>query len=374
MKRIATIVLASFLLAGGANAAEPLVVGIITPNTGPVATVGVRQLSAVQWWQHDVNSKGGIRGRQVEIETCDDQANPERAVSCTRDLIGKGVSVIINGSLTGAVRATIPLIKDGPVMLIASPAIVPDPSTFAFQATPTDLEVTRALLAFLEANKVKRLAMIAATDATGEVGVADAQQVFPPAGIELALTRIDLRANDASIQLANVVKNNPQALYSSYSGAGAATVVKSYTNLGLTVPLIVSNANVSDAFIAVVKDDMPPQLRGMGLLTVAPDLLKDPVNKARIEYFDKSYAAWKGERADQLNQLGLLLADTADAVLRGVDNPNDPKAVRSFLEHTPIKSALTLNFSPDSHIGLKADSMAVVQYKDGRWTKADPLK
>ena len=103
-------------------------------------------------------------------------------------------------------------------------------------------------------------------------------------------------------------------------------------------------------------------------------MLKDPANKARIEYFDKSYAAWKGERADQLNQLGLLLADTADAVLRGVDNPNDPKAVRSFLEHTPIKSALTLHFSPDSHIGLKADSMAVVQYKDGRWTKADPLK
>ena len=149
MKRIATIVLASVLLAGGANAAEPLLVGIITPNTGPVATVGVRQLSAMQWWQHDVNSKGGIRGRQVEIETCDDQANPERAVSCTRDLIGKGVSVIINGSLTGAVRATIPLIKDGPVMMIASPAIVPDPSTFAFQATPTDLEVTRALCAFL---------------------------------------------------------------------------------------------------------------------------------------------------------------------------------------------------------------------------------
>jgi branched-chain amino acid transport system substrate-binding protein len=374
LKHAVVIALLGTLAATAAEAADPFLVGVIAPTSGPVAVVGVRQLAAIQWWQQDVNAKGGIHGRQVELATCDDQGNPETAVTCARDLIGRHALFLLNTSVTGPVRATLPLVKDGPVMIVASPTIEPSPSSFVFQGLPTDLEITRALNAFLAANAVTRLAMIAATDATGEAGVVDAQKVFPPAGVELALTRIDLRANDASIQLAGVMKSNPQALYSSYSGGGAATVVKSYANLGLTVPLIISNANVTDAFIAVIKNDMPPRLLGLGLRSIVPELVSDPRNRARIDYFEKSYAAWKHEPVDQLNHLGLLLADIANAILVNVGDPGNAAAVRTFLEGAPIDSVQTIHYAPDSHIALKAENMAVVEYKGGRWTKADPLR
>jgi branched-chain amino acid transport system substrate-binding protein len=374
MKYAAIAACLGITVASAAQAADPLLLGVIAPTTGPVAVVGVSQLSAIQWWAQDVNAKGGYRGRKVELITCDDQANPETAVTCARNLIGQHVLMILNGSVTGPVRATLPLVKDGPVMIVASPAIEPKPDTFVFQGLPTDLEITRALNDFLKANKVDRLAMIAATDATGEVGVIDAQKVFPPANVQLALTRIDLRANDASIQLAGVMKSNPQALYSSYSGAGAATVVKSYANLGLTIPLIISNANVTDAFVAVIKNDMPPRLLGMALRSIVPELVSDPKDRARIEYFQKSYQAWKHEPVDQLNHLGLILADIAGGVFAGVADPGNAQAVKAFLEKTPIQSVQTARYSPDSHIALKAANIAVVEYKGGHWTKADPLK
>lgn len=374
MRHGVLLVLVSCLAALRVEAAEPFTVGVIAPTSGPVATVGVRQLSAIQWWQHDVNAQGGLRGRHIELATCDDQANPEIAVTCTRNLIAQHAQIILNTSVTGPVRATLPLVKDGPVMIVASPAIEPDPSTFVFQGLPTDFEITRALLAFLQENKVTRLGMIAATDATGEVGVIDAQKVFPSAGIKLDVSRIDLRANDASIQLMNVTKSTPQAIYSSYSGGGAATVVKSFANLGMTLPLIISNGNVTDAFIQVIKNDMPPRLFGLGMRSIVPELVTDPENRQRVDYFEKSYLAWKHEPADQLNHLGLLLADAAGAVLAKVDDPANPAAVKTFLEHTPINSVQTIRYAPDNHAALKADNMIVVEYKNGRWTKADPLK
>jgi len=374
VRRLALLVLLPMLAATGARAEDSYTVGVIAPTSGPVAFVGVAQLSAIQWWQHDVNEHGGLNKRHVELATCDDQANPEIAVTCARNLIAQHVQIILNTSVTGPVRATLPLVKDGPVMIVASPAIEPDPSTFVFQGLPTDLEITRALLAFLKANKVDHLGMIGATDATGEVGVADAQKVFPPAGVKLDVSRIDLRANDASIQLMNVTKGSPGAIYSSYSGGGAATVVKSYANLGLTIPLIVSNANVTNAFIQVIKTDMPQRLFGLGMRSIVPALVTDPANRARVEYFEKSFKEWNHGSVDQLNHLGLLLADAAGAVLAHVKDPNDPAAVKAFLEHTPINSVQTIRYAPDNHVALKADNMIVVEYKNGRWTKADPLK
>ena len=374
MKNLLAMTLFGVTAACSATAAEPFNVGVIAPTSGPVATVGVRQLDAIRWWQQDVNGKGGIKGRSVELITCDDQGNPEVAVTCARNLIDKHAVLILNCSVTGPVRATLPLVKDGPVMIVASPAILPDPSTYVFQGMPTDLDMTRALYDFLNRNGVTRVAMIAATDATGEVAVQDANKVFGASTMKFALSRIDLKANDASVQLAKVMSDNPQVLYSSYSGGGAITVVKSFTNLGLTIPLIVNNANATDAFIDVVKNDMPPVLMSIGLQSMVPEDVADAKTREHIDYFKKSYLAWKHEPDDQLNQLGLLLADIADSVLRGVPDPADPKAVKTFLESTPINSVQTVHYSPDNHIGLKTDNVVVVQYKDGHWAKAEMPK
>jgi branched-chain amino acid transport system substrate-binding protein len=374
MKFLAGLALATVCMTTAASAADPFVIGVVSPLSGPVATVGSRQTSAIQWWADDVNANGGIRGRQVELAICDDQGNPEIAVTCVRNHLARGVALLLNTSISGAIRATLPLVKDGPVMIVASPIIEPDPKTFVFQTSPTDFEITKGLLAYLKANHVNKLAMIASTDATGEVGVANAQKVFPAGGVQLSLARIDLRANDASIQLANVLKDNPPLLYSDYSGGGAATVVKSFSNLGLTMPLVISNANLTEAFMALIRNDMPRRLLGLGLNSMVPEFVTDAREKARIESFDRSYEATRKEPIDLLTYLGLMLADCADAVLRNVDDIKSPAVVKKFLETTPIKSVATIHFSPESHVGLGAESVAVVEYKSGHWTKADPLQ
>ncbi len=75
-----------------------------------------------------------------------------------------------------------------------------------------------------------------------------------------------------------------------------------------------------------------------------------------------------------MSHLGVMLADVTDAVLRNVDNPKDAAATKKFLESASINSVAKLQFSPTSHVGLRADSVAVLEYKKDHWTKADPLK
>jgi len=357
----------------GALADDAYVVGVISPMTGVMAATGVTAEHAIEWWANDVNASGGINGRKVRLDICDDRGNPETAVTCARRQKELGVPVILDVSVSSTIRAITPMLADGPVMVITSPIIDPDPNGFVFRVLPSDLDITKALLHYLQESNVNKLAMIASTDTTGEIGVQDARAVFPPAGVDLSLSRIDLKANDASIQLANVMKDNP-IIYCGYSGTGAATVLKNFTDLGLNVPFVLSAANLNDAFMSLIKDSMPQRLMAAGFGLALPNFVKSPEERARIARFTTSYeAAWKGEKVSVLTLQALLPADTAEAVLRNVKDLSDAKAVKAYIESNPIESLLPMHFSPQKHTGLGPDAASVMDYKDGRWVQADPL-
>ena len=104
-KRLALLLALSGSLVGSAEASDPFLVGVISPMTGPMAAVGTSQTAAIQWWAQSVNSAGGIKGRQVQLDVCDDQGNPETAVTCVRRQREMGVAVILDDSVSSTVNA-----------------------------------------------------------------------------------------------------------------------------------------------------------------------------------------------------------------------------------------------------------------------------
>ena len=181
-----------------AQSQKPWIVGQIAPLTGPAATVGTRVDQSTQLWVDEVNAAGGIRGRKVELINCNDENRPERAVACARDMIDKGAVIILGNALTASIRAIQPLTRQGPIFIIASPNVVPSADSFGFQVSPSDEVITELVAEFMKANDLSKIGMVAATDASGEVGVESARKVFPKYKIDLAVERIDLRATDAS--------------------------------------------------------------------------------------------------------------------------------------------------------------------------------
>jgi branched-chain amino acid transport system substrate-binding protein len=346
----------------------------VAPMSGPASTVGTRLNRSAKMWADDVNKRGGIKGRKIRLVTCNDEARPEKAVACARDAVRDNAVLVLAHSLTASLRAMQPVLANGPVMIIASPNIVPSADSLAFQTSPTDEDITEAIAAFLKENKLNKIGMVAATDASGEVGVVSARQVFAAQKIELQLARIDLKATDATTQMAAVAGPDTKVVYSSYSGGGAATVVKSFTNLGLKQPLIVSYANLSQAFIDVLKGSLPPRLLGTGVRGLVPSSVADPAQRKRAVDFMEAYRATYNEPADMINILGKFDADVAEAVLTNVADPTDAKAVKTYLEGATIESVHRIKFSPKSHVGLGAADVIIAEFKGDQWVPADPVR
>ena len=60
-----------------AQSGEPIKIGFSMALTGPLAPNGKQALLGAQIWQEEVNAKGGLLGRKVELVNYDDQSKPE---------------------------------------------------------------------------------------------------------------------------------------------------------------------------------------------------------------------------------------------------------------------------------------------------------
>jgi len=94
-----------------ASAAEPIRVGLSVALTGGVAPIGKQVLAALQIWRDDVNAKGGLLGRPVELVYYDDQSNPQNVPGLYTKLIEVDkVELLIGPYATNMVAPAIPVL------------------------------------------------------------------------------------------------------------------------------------------------------------------------------------------------------------------------------------------------------------------------
>jgi branched-chain amino acid transport system substrate-binding protein len=112
-----TRAIAALLIAGAltlpvaSKAADPVRVGMSMALTGGVAPIGKQVLTALQIWRDDVNAKGGLLGRPVELVFYDDQSNPANVPQIYTKLIDVDkVDLLIGPYATNMVAPAIPVL------------------------------------------------------------------------------------------------------------------------------------------------------------------------------------------------------------------------------------------------------------------------
>jgi branched-chain amino acid transport system substrate-binding protein len=94
-----------------ASAADPLRIGLSLSLSGPTAAAGKQVLSGLEIWRDDVNRKGGLLGRPVELVYYDDQGNPSNAPAIYAKLMGVDkVDLLIGPYSTNVIAAAMPAI------------------------------------------------------------------------------------------------------------------------------------------------------------------------------------------------------------------------------------------------------------------------
>jgi branched-chain amino acid transport system substrate-binding protein len=105
-------------------AADPVKVGFSMAMTGAVAQNGKQLLIALQLWRDDVNAKGGLLGRPVELVFYDDQSNPSNVPGIYTKLISVDkVDLLLGPYATNMAAAAMPVIVENNKVTITMLAV-----------------------------------------------------------------------------------------------------------------------------------------------------------------------------------------------------------------------------------------------------------
>ncbi len=107
------------VLAGAASAAEPLKIGFGMALTGGLAGTGKAALLATKMWAEEVNSRGGVLGRDVELVYYDDQSNPSTVPGIYAKLLEVDkVDLVASGYATNMIAPAMPIMMERGLVFI----------------------------------------------------------------------------------------------------------------------------------------------------------------------------------------------------------------------------------------------------------------
>ncbi|MDF1590423.1 MAG: branched-chain amino acid ABC transporter substrate-binding protein [Desulfobacterales bacterium] len=123
---VSLIVWVSILMfMGNAFAAEPIRLGVAGPHSGDLASYGIPTTKAAELVVKDVNAKGGILGRKVELLVEDDVCKPEVATNTATKLVSLKAHVVIGHICSGATKAALGIYKDSKIIAMSPSATNP---------------------------------------------------------------------------------------------------------------------------------------------------------------------------------------------------------------------------------------------------------
>ncbi|MBF1164850.1 ABC transporter substrate-binding protein [Dechloromonas agitata] len=359
----------------GAFAADPIKIGSVLSVTGPAAFLGDPELKTLQLYVDDLNKKGGVLGRPLQLVHYDDGSDANKANGFTKRLIEDDkVDVLVGGTTTGATMSSVPLAEKAgiPFISLAGAVVIIEPvKKWVFKTPHTDRMAAEKVFEDMKKRGLTKVALLSETSGFGASGKKETEAVAGKYGITLVANETyGPKDTDMSPQLTKI-KTTPgvQAVFVFGLGQGPAIVTKNYKQLGITLPLYQSHGVASDEFLKLAG----PAAEGVRLPSPAqliPEKLpaNDP-QKPIVTAYDKAYkAAYKTDVSTFGGYAydGLMLA--VDAIKRA--GSTDKAKVRDALEATKgfVATSGTFNMSPTDHMGLDLSAFRLLEVKGGDWT------
>jgi branched-chain amino acid transport system substrate-binding protein len=124
--RLLLPVAAALLIATAASPARTeVLIGDVSPLTGPLSWIGAHYLAGTELAVADLNAKGGVLGEQVRLVSVDDACDTEQAGAAARKLISDGIVFVVGHVCSGAAIAAAPLYEGAAVIMMSASATNP---------------------------------------------------------------------------------------------------------------------------------------------------------------------------------------------------------------------------------------------------------
>ncbi len=365
------------MAAFGAFAADPIKVGSVLSVTGPAAFLGDPELKTLQQYVDEINKKGGVLGRQLQLVHYDDGSDANKANGFAKRLIDDDkVDVIVGGTTTGATMSMVPLVEKAgvPFISLAGAVVIIEPvKKFVFKTPHTDRMAAEKVFEDMKKRGISKVALLSETSGFGQSGKKETEGVAAKYGITLVASETyGPKDTDMSPQLTKI-KTTPgvQAVFIFGLGQGPAIATKNYKQLGVTLPLYHAHGVASEEFIKLAG----PAAEGVRLpaaaLLVADKLpANDPQKKVAVDYTKAFQDKWKTDVSTFGGHAYDGLMIVVDAIKRA--NSTDKAKVRDAIEATKgyVGTGGVVNMSATDHMGLDLSAFRMLEIKNGDWSLA----
>ncbi len=237
----------AFLLGISNASAQTIKIGLVTALSGQSARAGEAITRGLAIAIDEINAKGGVLGRQLELVRRDDEATPAKGVIAARELLFKEkVAVLFGGLDTPVSLAIVPIMNQEKVPFMG-PWAAGTPITrngadpnFVFRVSAVDEIVNRAMLQYSQKTfNAKNCGMILVNNPWGEsnekgLTAALAAKGMKPAGVE----KFDGNDVDVVPQLTRLKAAGADCLFLVGNVGPSAQVVKSLDRMGWKPPIV----------------------------------------------------------------------------------------------------------------------------------------
>jgi branched-chain amino acid transport system substrate-binding protein len=261
---LAVVMSALAVLPAGAQAPQPIRVGFSSAMSGPSAITGEGVMWGATMAVDEINAKGGIMGRKVEVYFGDNKGTPGEAVSAVRKLVDVDkVDVIVGQTHSGACLGSMPIVKELQVPQVTESCSNPKiremsgkgGNEWQFRVNIDDLMMANAFAKYVAKN-AKTVSIVAQNDDFGRGAATAYDAAFKKSGVKLVSTEFfDRGQSDYRPLLTRLKRSNPESLLMVMLANEGSVFMRQYRELGLSQKIYARGSLATAEFLGQVKDN-----------------------------------------------------------------------------------------------------------------------
>jgi len=249
MKSLIASALITWSVAG--VAAEPIKIGVAGPYTGGSAPMGVSMRDGVKLAVSEINAKGGVLGRQLQVVERDDEAKNERGVQVAQELINKEkVAATVGYINTGVALASQRFYQEAKIPVlnnVATGSVVTKQfngpefkENYIFRNAANDtIQSAMIVEEAVGKRKLTKVAILADSTNYGQLGREDLEKALSAKGLKpVAVEKFNIKDVDMTAQLLKAKQGGAQAILTYGIGPELAQIANGMEKLGWKVPMI----------------------------------------------------------------------------------------------------------------------------------------
>jgi branched-chain amino acid transport system substrate-binding protein len=288
---LAGVVLATILTgAAFAQSGAPIKLADVAELSGGGATVGTNWKNGIDLATEEINAKGGILGRKLEVTHADSQSNPGVARAQVQKALDNEPYALLGPGYSGSVKVTAPLAAEAGITQIVggeAAELTQAGNKFLFRTSFGQQSSMPKVAKYINDElKAKSVAIVWVNNDFGKGGRDVIAREFARYGIKVAADlSTEAGQADFAADVSKIKAANPDAVFIYLNEEESARILKELKRQGVTAPLIGETTLVGQKVVELAGEAANGARGHVGLTTDAPvDLVK-----AFREKFVKKY-------------------------------------------------------------------------------------